>query len=202
MLNTSVLVLNRLWQAVNICSARRAFCLLYEGHAQVVMENGGSFSTFTFEDWKDFSRNVPGEESVRSVSFEVRIPRVILLLFYDRLPQREVKFTRRNIYERDRNRCQYCGKKFDPKDLNLDHVVPLARGGKTTWDNIVCSCLSCNARKGGRLLSQAGMRLIRKPRKPVWQTFVLVRFSSNMHDSWKHFLDVAYWNVELGEEIR
>ncbi len=202
MLNTSVLVLNRLWQAVNICSTKRAFCLLYQGHAQVVTENGGSFTTFTFDDWKDFSQNAPDEEFVRTISFKVRVPHVILLLLYDRLPAREVKFTRKNIYERDGNRCQYCGKKFDTKDLNLDHVVPLARGGKTTWDNVVCSCLSCNTRKGGRLLSEVGMKFIRRPRKPRWQRFILVRFSSHMHESWKHFLDLAYWNVELGEEMR
>jgi len=202
MLNTNVLVLNRLWQAVNICTVRRAFCLLYEGHAQVVTETGGSFNTFAFEDWKDFSINAPEEESVDTVSFKIKIPRVILLLFYERLPRREVKFTRKNIYERDGNRCQYCGKKFDSKNLNLDHVVPLARGGKTTWDNIVCSCLPCNTRKGGRSLNESGMKLIRKPRKPIWQTFVLIRFRSHMHESWKHFLDVAYWNVELGEEVK
>ncbi len=202
MVNTSVLVLNRLWQAVNICSAKRAFCLLYQGHAQVVMENGGSFTTLTFDDWKDFSRDAPDEESVRTISFKVRIPHVILLLFYERLPAREVKFTRRNIYERDGNRCQYCRGKFDTKDLNLDHVVPLRRGGKTTWDNVVCSCLSCNTRKGGRLLREAGMKLFRRPRKPRWQGFILIRFSSHMHESWKHFLDIAYWNVELGEETR
>ena len=168
----------------------------------MVTEDGGSFTTFTFDDWKDFSQNVPDEESVRTVSFKVRIPRVILLLFYDHLPMREVKFTRKNIYERDGSRCQYCGRRFDTKDLNLDHVVPLARGGRTTWDNIVCSCLSCNTRKGGRLLREAGMKLIRRPRKPRWQGFILVKFSSHMHESWKHFLDIAYWNVELGEEIR
>ena len=202
MVNTNVLVLNRLWQAVNICSAKRAFCLLYQGHAQVVTENAGSFTTFTFDDWKDFSQNAPDEESVRTISFKVKIPHVILLLFYDHLPAREVKFTRKNIYERDGNRCQYCGKKFDTRDLNLDHVVPLARRGKTTWDNVVCSCLPCNTHKGGRLLREAGMKLIRRPRKPRWQRFILVRFSSHMHDSWKHFLDFAYWNVELGEETR
>ena len=201
MISTNVLVLNRLWQAVNICSAKRAFCLLYQGHAQVVMENAGSFNTFSFDDWKDFSKDAPAGESVRTIFFKVRVPHVIVLLFYDRFPSREVKFTRKNIYERDGNRCQYCGKKFDTKNLNLDHVVSVGRGGKTTWDNIVCSCISCNTKKGGRLLGEAGMKLIRYPRKPRWQAFVLVKFKFDMHESWKHFLDVAYWNVELGEEV-
>lgn len=200
MLNGNVLVLNRLWQAVNICTAKRAFCLLYQGHARVVTEEGGAFNTFSFEDWKDSSLSSPDGDYLRTVSFKVRIPTIIVLVFYERLPVRDVKFTRRNIYERDRSRCQYCGKKFDTRDLTLDHVIPLARGGKTTWDNVVCSCVPCNTRKGGGALNKAGMKLIRRPRKPRWQTFILVRFGSRMHESWRHFIDVSYWNVELGEE--
>ncbi len=200
MLNANVLVLNRLWQAVNVCSAKRAFCLLYQGHAHVGTEDGGAFSTVTCEDWKDFSLRSPGGEFVKTVSFSMRVPKVIVLILYERLPVREVKFTRKNIYERDGSRCQYCGKRFETKDLTLDHVVPLARGGKTTWENIVCSCVPCNTLKGGRLLRETGLRLIRPPRKPRWQTFVLIMFGSHMHESWRHFIDVSYWNVELGEE--
>jgi 5-methylcytosine-specific restriction endonuclease McrA len=115
------------------------------------------------------------------------------------LPKKEVKFTRHNVFERDRNMCQYCGREFDRKDLNLDHVLPRDRGGQTTWENIVCSCIPCNTRKGNRLPHEAGMQLIRKPKRPKWRPFVNVSFSRRQHDSWKHFLDVAYWNVELGE---
>ena len=200
MINTSVLVLNRLWQAVNICSVKRAFCLLYQGHAQVVTETEGAFSTFDFNNWKDFSLDSPGGEFVRTVSFKVKVPRIIVLVFYDRLPVREVRFTRKNIYERDGNRCQYCGKKFETKDLTLDHVIPVTRGGRTTWDNIVSSCVPCNTRKGGRLPNEVDMRPIRQPRKPRWQTFILVRFGSRIHESWRHFIDMSYWNVELGED--
>ncbi len=76
------------------------------------------------------------------------MPRIILLLMYDRLPKKEVKFTRHNIFERDKNTCQYCGDVFDRKDLNLDHVIPRDRGGPTTWENIVCSCIECNTQQG------------------------------------------------------
>ncbi len=201
MLDGSVLVLNRLWQAVNICTAKRGLSLLYQGHAQVVLKEGGTFSTFGFEDWKDISnRATTGEdELVRTVSFKIKVPRVILLLFYDRLPRNEVKFTRKNIFERDGNRCQYCGKKFDTKELNLDHVFPKSRGGLTAWENIVCSCFSCNARKGRKTLDESHMRLIRKPRKPRWHPFIIVGFRKVKHESWEHFLDMAYWNVELDE---
>jgi len=201
-LTQQVLVLNRLWQAVNICSVRRALSLLFEGHAQVVQGNlQGDFKTYTFDQWRDLSRLGPDEESLGTVSFRMRIPRVILLQVFDRLPKKEVKFTRHNIFERDGNTCQYCGRIFDRRDLNLDHVVPRDHGGPTQWDNIVCSCIPCNTRKANRTPAEAGMRLIRKPKRPKWRPFVQVNFGAPIHESWRHFLDLAYWNVELGQEM-
>jgi len=194
-----VLVLNRLWQAVNVCSVRRAMSLLFQGHAQVVFgDDDGDFQTFNFGEWRDFSQEQPHADSIATVSLRIRVPRVILLLVYDRLPRKEVKFTRYNIFERDRNTCQYCGKFFDRVDLNLDHVIPKNQGGPTTWENIVCSCVPCNTRKGHRTPREARMTLIRKPRRPKWRPFVQLNVGLKAHDSWKHFLDVAYWNVELG----
>ena len=195
-----VLVLNRLWQAVNICTAERALSLLYSGHAQVVYENDGNFNTFSFREWCDFSTQNPGDEVLHTISIRIRLPRIILLLFFDRLPNKEVKFTRFNVFERDKNVCQYCGKKFDRNDLNIDHVVPRLHGGLTTWTNVVCSCIDCNCRKGGRTPDQAGMRLIRKPKKPRWRPFIEIKFARTADHSWRHFLDLAYWNVELGED--
>lgn len=202
-LNQQVLVLNRLWQAVNVCSVRRALTLLFEGHAQVVWGDAdGDFKTFSFSQWRDLSgEQGPGEDTVATVSFSIRVPRVILLMVFDRLPKKEVKFTRHNIFERDKNTCQFCGRVFERKDLNLDHVIPRDRGGPTTWENIVCSCIPCNTRKANRTPAEAGIRLIRKPKRPKWRPFVQVSFGAPVHDSWKHFLDIAYWNVELGEEM-
>lgn len=200
-LSQQVLVLNRLWQAVNVCSVRRALTLLFEGHAQVVFSDGdGSYRTFGFQEWRDFSASQPHPESIATISFRIRVPRVILLLFFDRLPKQEVKFTRHNIFARDKNTCQYCGRVCDRKDLNLDHVIPRDRGGPTSWENIVCSCISCNTRKANRTPQEAGMRLIRKPRRPKWRPFVQVSFEAPYPDSWKHFIDLAYWNVELGQD--
>ena len=200
LLNQQVLVLNRLWQAVNICSVRRALTLLFQGHAQVVLgDDDGVFQTFGFREWQDCSHQGPAHELIQSVSFKIRVPRVIMLLVFDRLPKKEVKFTRHNIFERDRDTCQYCGKVFARKDLNLDHIIPRDRGGPTTWENIVCSCIPCNTRKSNRTPAEAGLRLVRKPKRPKWRPFVQVSFSLDYHDSWKHFLDLAYWNVELGE---
>ncbi len=202
-LNQHVLVLNRLWQAVNVCTVRRALSLLVEGRAQVVLDQAdGSFQTFNFSQWRDFSQQQPHPESIHGISFRIRLPRVILLALFDRLPKKEVKFTRHNIFERDRNTCQYCGHPFERKDLNLDHVIPRDRGGPTTWENIVCSCIECNTRKANRTPTEAGMHLVRKPKRPKWRPFVQVNLGLPHHDSWKHFLNLAYWNVELGEDVQ
>jgi 5-methylcytosine-specific restriction endonuclease McrA len=198
MLDRPVLVLNRFWQAVHICSARRAFALLFTGQAHAVETGDGSFLTHDFDSWRSLSQREPEDEMVNTVSFRIRIPRVIVVLFFDRIPRREVKFTRHNIYERDSNTCQYCGKVFDRKDLNLDHVVPRDHGGGTNWENIVCSCIPCNTRKANRTPAQAGMRLIKKPERPKWRPFIHLTFGTTLHESWKHFVDTAYWHVELG----
>jgi len=200
-LSYQVLVLNRLWQVIDVCSVKRAICLLYLRHAQVVLKKGGSFYTFEFEEWKDFSQNsVEDGDVIKTIACKIKIPRVILLMIYDKLPPREVKFTRKNIYRRDRNTCQYCGRTFKPEELNIDHVLPLSRGGKNIWENVVCSCISCNLRKGNKTLRETGMRLIRKPKKPEWGYFIKERFAEIKEESWKNFLDVAYWNVELDQD--
>lgn len=202
-LSQQVLVLNRLWQAVNICTARRALTLLFQGHAQVVLaDNDGAFQTYNFNEWSDFSQTQPHPDCIRTVSIKIRVPRVIMLLAFDRLPKKEVKFTRHNIFERDQNTCQYCGKVHDRTELNLDHVIPRDRGGPTSWENIVCSCIDCNTRKANRTPQEAGMRLIRKPKRPKWRPFLQITLGLHYPDSWKHFIDLAYWNVELGEEPR
>lgn len=200
MLDRQVLVLNRLWQAINVCTVRRAFTLLCQGHAQVVNADGqNNFFTHDFESWHELSQREPEAEMVNTISFKIRIPRVIVLMLFDRMPKKEVKFTRHNIFERDKNTCQYCGKVFDRRDLNLDHVIPRDKGGQTMWENIVCSCIPCNTRKGNRLPHQVNMHLIKKPVRPKWRPFVHITFDSQVHDSWRHFIDLAYWNVELGD---
>lgn len=200
-LNCGVLVLNRLWQVIDICSARRAICLLYLEHAQVILKRGGSFYTFGFEEWSDFSQNSAEDgDVIRTIAYKIKIPRVILLMFYDKLPPREVKFTRKNIYIRDKNTCQYCGRTFRPQELNIDHVISLSRGGKNSWENVVCSCIPCNLRKGNKTLKEARMSLIRRPKKPIWSSFVKKSFAEIKEESWKSFLDVVYWNVELEQD--
>ena len=148
-LDQPVLVLNRLWQAVNIIGARRAFALLAREHAQVVHQTEDNFRTFSLMDWVDFSTYNPpidALETVHTINRTIRLPRVILLTFFDKLPCKELKLTRNNVFDRDGDKCQYCGHIFPTEQLNLDHVIPRHYGGKTTWENIVCSCIKCNSR--------------------------------------------------------
>jgi 5-methylcytosine-specific restriction endonuclease McrA len=201
-LDQPVLVLNRLWQAVNVIGARRAFGLLARGHAQVVHHHEDDFRTFTMLDWLDFSVSNPplaAVESVHTPNRTIRLPRVILLTFFDKLPCKELKLTRNNVFERDKNTCQYCGRSLPREQLNLDHVIPRHYGGRTTWENIVCSCVRCNTRKSSRLPHEAGLRLVRKPSRPKWRPVISLVLGNRHREMWKDFLDLAYWNVELEE---
>src|SRR6185295_2449360 len=141
-LNSKVLVLNRSYLPVHVTSVKRAFVLLYQDIARAVDEQ---YRTFDFASWSQLAVSVE-HDTVGLVSRVVRVPRVILLVAYDRVPKRHVRFSRYNIYARDGNTCQYCGKHFARIDLNLDHVVPRSRGGRGTWENLVCSCHRCNRR--------------------------------------------------------
>ena len=89
--------------------------------------------------------------------YEFLVPEIIVLSMYDRLPKNEVKFTRHNVFVRDRLTCQYCGQSFEPRELNLDHVVPRDKGGNTIWENVVTSCIRCNSRKANKLPHEARM---------------------------------------------
>jgi 5-methylcytosine-specific restriction endonuclease McrA len=200
-LDTSVLVLNKLYVAVHVVNVRRAFALLTKHDAEVVTVRDGRYDTYDFDSWRAVSafreQFEPDGDWLRAVNFDIRVPRVIRLLVYDRLPKQVVKFNRRNIYARDGNRCQYCGKPFATSDLSLDHIVPRSRGGRSTWTNVVCACLKCNVRKGGRLPAEVGMTLIRPPVEPRRSPMIGLQLRHQRYRSWKQFLDHAYWSVEL-----
>ncbi len=122
---------------------------------------------------------------------------MLRLLHYDRLPKQRVRLNRRNIFARDANLCQYCGKRFATSELSLDHVRPTCRGGDTSWENLVCACVRCNVRKGGRTPQEAGMRLIKKPVRPKRSPMLTIKLGNPKYASWKNFLDNAYWSVDL-----
>ena len=157
------------------------------------------YQTFDFDSWQALSAEVH-HERLGVVGGFVRVPRVLLLTAFERMPRRHVRFSRFNIFARDGNRCQYCGRRFARSELNLDHVIPRSRGGLSTWENVVCSCHTCNRRKGGRTPEQAQMSLIRAPFRPQWTPSTPGLFSLRSYRQWMPFLttvDAAYWNTEL-----
>jgi len=197
-----VLVLNKHYMAVRVIGVRRAFSLLFKEQAEVIAYQEGNFSNHDFHSWRQLSAAKDTFEAhehdwISTVSFDIAVPRVIRLLFYDRLPRQPVKLNRRNIFARDRNLCQYCGKKFPLLELSIDHVIPRSLGGKSVWENVVCACTKCNVKKGGRTPAQAHMTLVREPVKPKRNPVIHVHLSHNRYKSWKQFLNNAYWSVEL-----
>jgi 5-methylcytosine-specific restriction endonuclease McrA len=209
-LNSGTLVLNRSWLAVQICSVKRALSLIYSGQAKVVDTDN---QTYDFEDWSEVSQlmvEIGPEEFICSPSLKVKIPRVIVLVFYDKLPKRSVSFSRKNIFERDKYQCQYCKIKppskrtalkwIEDKALTFDHVVPRSRGGRTTWDNIVTACFNCNAKKGNKTPQELGWKLKKLPAQPKWHPVLNIPLKMVLHKEWANFLDMAYWNTELENE--
>jgi 5-methylcytosine-specific restriction endonuclease McrA len=143
------LVLNATFEPLHIVTWQRAMQLLFQGKVEVVEES---------------------EREVRTVRLTIKVPAVLRLLQYVPLNRKKpiVRFSRANIFLRDRHQCQYCGHKFNKNQLTLDHVIPIVQGGRKCWENIVTACKPCNQRKGGRTPAQAGLHLVRKPRRPIW----------------------------------
>jgi len=188
--------------AVHVVGVRRAFGLLLNELAEVIHIEDGQYDNHDFESWREISElksdfKRPEEDWIRSVNFEVCVPRVLRLLYYDRLPKQRVRLNRRNIFARDANSCQSCGKKHPTSELSLDHVGPTCLGGGASWENLVCACVKCNVRKGGRTPKQANMQLICKPTRPNRSPLLSIKLGNPKYASWKTFLDAAYWSVDL-----
>lgn len=201
-------MLNAHYMALRVVSVRRAFTLLFKrDHArrplvEVVSWERDQYVSYTFDDWAEFSvikrqLGANGDDWVRTVRYDLAVPRIIRVLSFTRIPKREVKFNRRSVFARDNHTCQYCGHRFGASHLSLDHVIPRSRGGATSWDNIVCACRKCNVRKGGRTPAEANVRLIRHPLKPRRNPAVAVKLSNDRYESWKHFLDAANWDIDF-----
>jgi 5-methylcytosine-specific restriction endonuclease McrA len=201
-LSSSVLVLNRHYLAVHVINVRRAFALLVRELAVVIHVEDGQYANYDFESWREISAlreayEHPHDDWIQAVNFRIQAPRVVRLLGYDRTPKQTVRFNRRNVFARDGNHCQYCGHGFPTSELSLDHVVPRSQNGPTCWENIVCSCVSCNVRKGGRTPQQAHMKLVRPPVKPKRSPLLTIKLGNPKYESWKTFLNDAYWSVDL-----
>lgn len=165
MINSPVLVLNQNYEPLNIARVRRALVLVMMGKAETI-ENGSGV--------------------IRTSNETVEIPSVIRLLYLVKRPRHERRLTRREVFRRDQQTCQYCGK--ETKNLTLDHVLPRHRGGKHVWDNVASACFQCNNRKAGRTPQEAGMKLINKPCAPYSSGYYVSIEYMQRHDGWKKFL--------------
>lgn len=201
-LDEKVLVLNRFYTAIRVISARRAFTMLCKQIAEVISIEQGRYANYDLASWVEVAAlqhqfEPDAHDWIRTPRLQIAIPKIIRLFGYDKLPRQEVKLNRRNIYARDSNQCQYCGGHYPTRELTLDHVLPRVQGGSHTWENLVVACVRCNARKGGRTPEQAHVKLIRRPLRPKRNPVITLRLGQAKYQSWKAFLDEAYWTVEL-----
>jgi 5-methylcytosine-specific restriction endonuclease McrA len=187
---SDVLVLSKTWEPYDRVSWERAFVLLCGGD-----DGKKKVEVVEYDE----------EKTVRSGSNrEWKVPSVIRFVEAVTPEIKVVKFSRENIYTRDKGMCQYCGTKVRQDEFEYEHVVPRVRGGKTTWENIVVACTPCNQRKGGRTPSEAGMRLLSTPRRPdksFRRKRMTLTWQLGMPEAWKNYMrNVTYWRGELDNE--
>lgn len=207
MTQRKVLVLNRGWNPIAVVNLDKAMCLVCSTYKNDepkarILDAAQDFKLFTWADWAEL---VPaeGEPIIRSAKANFRIPEIILLSRYNKLPQQRVHFSRRTIYRRDGNQCQYCGCKPGTAELSIDHVLARSKGGKTEWTNCVLACTSCNRKKADRILSwrntadEVNMKLLKQPKKPKF-TFYKGDYRCK---SWESILGACYWETELANDM-
>ncbi len=191
-LERPTLILNRNWQPVGVTTVARAVVKIWNETARAV--DPADYQTYSWSDWAKFSPEAD-ELAIQSSQSRFRVPEVITLLKYDRVPGLSVTFSRRNVFKRDRFTCQYCGCQPGSEELTIDHVVPRSQFGETSWENCVLACVECNSRKAARTPVQAGMKLLKPAVRPKWKPFYAMQ--SMQINSWSRFISESYWNVEL-----
>ena len=184
------LVLNKVYIPIHVIGYKRCMSLIYQDNAKSLDKN---FMPYAFKDWVEYSSYPEvlddGYAMINTVKHKIAIPDIIVLTAYDRLPRREIKYSRENVFHRDGYVCQYCGEKFKRDDLTIDHVIPKSHGGSNLWNNLVCCCDPCNGKKADRTPGQASMRLIREPVEPRWiSPLHKVAHGPNMRPGWEKFL--------------
>lgn len=193
-LERPTLVLNRNWQPVSVSTVARSLVKVFAESARIVDPH--DYRTYDWADWSELEPR-DGDAFVRTQTLRIRVPEVVTLVAYDRVPVNAVAFSRRNLFKRDGHECQYCGAHPGSEELTIDHVLPRSRGGNTSWENCVLACVSCNHRKANRTPREAGLHLRTDPKRPRWTPLFAAR--GHRIDSWQKFLSEAYWNVELDD---
>jgi 5-methylcytosine-specific restriction endonuclease McrA len=190
---TTVLVLNRNWQAINVRTPQEAFCMMATNVAtglDIELGHGAraeALRPMTWDEWITLPIRY-GDNLVRTARGPVRVPTVIVAVNFAKVPKKRPKLCAKTIRERDGNRCQYTGQLLKPDEGSLDHVLPRSRGGAGTWENLVWSSKDVNTRKGNRLPHEAGLKLLRVPRAP--KELPVTALIRNAHGvaEWKLFL--------------
>lgn len=186
---TTVLVLNRHWQAIDAITPAEAFGHLTAGSARVLRIAGPhEMQAMEWEEWRGL---VPaeGEPAVGTSRGPVRLPTVIVLARYDRVPMVRLSFGLSGLWERDGGRCQYTGRDLDRSEATIDHILPRSRGGENDWHNCVLSDRLVNHRKGSRTPAETGLRLLSVPRKPRAVPATLRIRNPHQIEDWSHFLE-------------
>jgi 5-methylcytosine-specific restriction endonuclease McrA len=193
-----VLVLNKGWSPVGAITVQKAIVMLWSeyanGEPKARIVDFPSYQQFTWADWSKF-RPAATDEAIRAANISFKIPEIILLSRYERLPAPKAHFSRRTLYKRDHYTCQYCGARPGSEELSIDHVLPKSQGGGTTWENCVLACVECNSRKADKTPEQAKMKLLTVPKKPKASIFRCDL--AKKIDSWQSFLGESYWSVPL-----
>ncbi|MFK7992385.1 MAG: HNH endonuclease [Sandaracinaceae bacterium] len=183
-LSSPVLVLNKGYQPVRITDARQGFSLLYMDRARAL---DAAYEPHDFAEWIA-RRPCDAEERIGTARGAISVPRVLLLRHYSRVPKAPLRLSRRHVYLRDGHACQYCGIEPGEKGLNLDHVKPRSKGGRSTWENLVTSCRPCNLAKGHDSVAEAGMTLKKRPVRPSWSMALSLASQSRRFVEWEPFL--------------
>lgn len=191
-LSNRCLVLNKNWSPVGTVGMKRAIIMLFSEKARVIEPT--SYQAMTWDDWSKLKLQAT-DEKIASANMYFKVPEVILLTDYEKVPQPRIRLSRRNLFKRDKLECQYCGVTPGSQELTIDHVIPKSQGGQTVWENCVLSCINCNRKKADKTLNQAGMKLRKKPVKPVANSFHYQTMKPIK--SWEAFLGESYWSVEL-----
>lgn len=214
-LGNPTLILNKNWLAIGSTTSRKAVSKVCKERALII--DPVEFTTWDMDTW--VGRGISDREGVETINLsndlKIEAPEIITTTHFDRIPKLAVVFCRRNLWRRDHFFCQYCGKRPKQDEITIDHVLPRSRGGISSFENCVLSCISCNLRKRDRTPKEAGMsfvrtrvvngKLVREPYShpvhPVWTPLYSLK-RRTYPSSWKHFLrpkdvEMLYWETEL-----
>ena len=187
----TVLILNRNWQAIHVKSPLEAMTMMYSDNATALDIRGEDHMVpLKWSEWIQLPIENENDDFIQTVRGNIKIPKVLVLCNYDKVPRKRPKFSPKAVWDRDQGTCQYTGQKLTLQNANIDHVIPRSRGGKTDWANCVLTHKEVNAKKANRTPEEAGLKLIRKPQDPkeMPSTFY-IRNKHNVRE-WDMFLNL------------